>query len=72
MILIATLVRKNSTARTTQNKRICLFLLHSFNQSEKRIEFTTLLVKVKERQNKKQTYEENLYKCQSIMLSPNI
>ena len=53
MILIATLVRKNSMAMITQNKRICLFLLHSFNQSEKIIEFTTLLVKVKRKTKQK-------------------
>ena len=53
MILIATLVRKNSMARITQNKRICLFLLHSFNQSEKITEFTILLVKVKRKTKQK-------------------
>ena len=60
MILIATLVRKNSMARITQNIRISLFSLQSFNQSEKRIEFRTLLVKVKKRKTKqkKQTNKQ--------------
>ena len=53
MILIATLVKKKQYGKDNTKQKNMLIFTAFFNQSEKIIEFTTLLVKVKRKTKQK-------------------
>ena len=53
MILIVTLVKKNQYGKDNTKQKNMLIFTAFFNQSEKIIEFTTLLVKVKRKTKQK-------------------
>ena len=61
MILIVTLVKKNQYGKDNTKQKNMLIFTAFFNQSEKIIEFTTLLVKVKRKTKQKtNTRKESL------------